>query len=72
MCDGPTRRGAPRVASAACGVAVGTLTRHPLPFTLVAAFRRHDPVAAVEITRAHVDALRREMFVALPSAPARP
>lgn len=33
---------------------------------LVAAFRTHDPVAAVTVTRAHVDALRREMFVALP------
>jgi GntR family transcriptional repressor for pyruvate dehydrogenase complex len=33
---------------------------------LVAAFREHDPVAAVSITRAHVDALRKEMFVALP------
>ena len=39
---------------------------------LVAAFRRHDPAAAVEITRAHVDALRREMFVALPPAPTGP
>ncbi|MBO1901594.1 FadR family transcriptional regulator [Leucobacter weissii] len=33
---------------------------------LVAAFRAHDPIAAVAITRAHVDALRHEMFVALP------
>lgn len=33
---------------------------------LVAAFRAHDPGTAVAITRAHVDALRREMFVALP------
>lgn len=33
---------------------------------LVQAFREHDAPAAVEITRAHVDALRREMFVALP------
>jgi DNA-binding FadR family transcriptional regulator len=32
---------------------------------LVAAFRAHDPVAAVAVTRAHVDALRREMFLAL-------
>lgn len=33
---------------------------------LVAALRAHDPAAAVAITRAHVDALRREMFLALP------
>lgn len=33
---------------------------------LVAAFRAGDPVAAVAVTRAHVDALRREMFLALP------
>lgn len=33
---------------------------------LVAAFRAHDPVAAVAITRTHIDALRREMFLALP------
>lgn len=33
---------------------------------LVAAFRAHEAVAAVSITRAHVDALRREMFLALP------
>lgn len=32
---------------------------------LVDAFRDHDPVAAVAVTRAHVDSLRREMFVAL-------
>lgn len=32
---------------------------------LVAAFRAHDPIAAVAVTRAHVDALRREMFLAL-------
>lgn len=32
---------------------------------LVAAFRAHDPLAAVAITRAHVGALRREMFLAL-------
>ncbi|MDQ0726505.1 FadR/GntR family transcriptional regulator [Microbacterium sp. W4I20] len=35
---------------------------------LVAAFRAHDPIAAVAVTRAHVDALRREMFLALPRA----
>lgn len=33
---------------------------------LVAAFRAQDPMAAVAITRAHVDALRHEMFVGLP------
>lgn len=33
---------------------------------LVAALRAHDPIAAVQITRAHIDALRREMFLALP------
>lgn len=33
---------------------------------IVAAFRKHDPIAAVAITRAHVDSLRREMFLALP------
>ncbi|SMX91444.1 MULTISPECIES: FadR/GntR family transcriptional regulator [unclassified Brevibacterium] len=32
---------------------------------LVAAFRAHDPMAAVDIARVHVDALRREMFVGL-------
>lgn len=32
---------------------------------LVAALRRRDPIAAIEITRVHVDALRREMFVGL-------
>lgn len=32
---------------------------------LVAAFRDHDPMAAVDIARIHVDALRREMFVGL-------
>lgn len=32
---------------------------------LVAAFRVHDAEAAVAVTRAHVDALRREMFIAL-------
>lgn len=32
---------------------------------LVAAFRDHDPMAAVDIARTHVDALRREMFVGL-------
>ncbi|MDR4534244.1 FCD domain-containing protein [Glutamicibacter sp. PS] len=32
---------------------------------LVAALRRHDPLAAIEVTREHVDALRREMFVGL-------
>lgn len=34
---------------------------------LVAAFRAHDPMAAMKITRAHVDALRREMFMGLES-----
>ena len=33
---------------------------------LVSAFRVHDPIAAVAVSRAHVDALRREMFLALP------
>lgn len=33
---------------------------------LVAAFRAQDSAAAVAITRAHVDSLRREMFLALP------
>lgn len=33
---------------------------------LVAAFRAHDPVAAIRVVRAHVDSLRREMFLALP------
>ncbi|HWS51970.1 MAG TPA: FCD domain-containing protein [Microbacterium sp.] len=33
---------------------------------LVAAFRAHDAAAAVAVTRGHVDALRREMFLALP------
>ncbi|KAB1645069.1 FadR/GntR family transcriptional regulator [Gulosibacter chungangensis] len=33
---------------------------------LVAAFRAHDTAAAIEVTRAHVDSLRREMFLALP------
>lgn len=32
---------------------------------LVASFRAHDPVAAVAVTRRHVDSLRREMFVGL-------
>ncbi|SDS88667.1 DNA-binding transcriptional regulator, FadR family [Brevibacterium sandarakinum] len=32
---------------------------------LVAAFREHDSIAAIEVTRIHVDALRREMFVGL-------
>ena len=32
---------------------------------LVAAFRRHDPVAAVAVIRDHVSALHREMFVGL-------
>lgn len=32
---------------------------------LVAAFRARDPMAAVDIVRIHVDALRREMFVGL-------
>lgn len=32
---------------------------------LVAAFRAHDPMEAVDIARVHVDALRREMFVGL-------
>ncbi|WP_432789203.1 FCD domain-containing protein [Brevibacterium sp. K11IcPPYGO002] len=32
---------------------------------LVAALRNHDPLAAIEVTRVHVDALRREMFVGL-------
>ena len=32
---------------------------------LVTALRDHDPLAAVEVTRLHVDALRREMFVGL-------
>ena len=32
---------------------------------IVAALRAHDPVEAVAITRAHVDALRAEMFMAL-------
>lgn len=35
---------------------------------LVAAFRAHDPLTAVALTRQHVDALRREMFLALPRA----
>ena len=34
---------------------------------LVTAFRTNDPVAAIEVTRSHVDSLRREMFLALPS-----
>ncbi|KAM9862004.1 hypothetical protein ACI1US_02110 [Leucobacter sp. BZR 635] len=33
---------------------------------LVAAFRAKDPLTAVSVTRIHVDALRREMFPALP------
>lgn len=33
--------------------------------TLVQAFRDRDPIAAVAVTRTHVDALRREMFIAL-------
>lgn len=33
---------------------------------LIAAFRAKDPVAAVAVTRKHVDSLRTEMFVALP------
>lgn len=33
---------------------------------LVAALRAHDPSAAVSVTRSHVDALRWEMFLALP------
>lgn len=33
---------------------------------IVAAFRAHDPVRAVDVTRHHVDSLRREMFLALP------
>lgn len=33
---------------------------------LVDAFRAHDTHAAVEVTRAHIDALRHEMFLALP------
>lgn len=33
---------------------------------LVAAFRAHDPVAAIAVTRHHVDSLRSEMFLALP------
>lgn len=33
---------------------------------LIAAFRANNAASAVEITRRHVDALRREMFVALP------
>ena len=33
---------------------------------LVDAFRKHDPASAIEITREHVDSLRREMFLALP------
>lgn len=33
---------------------------------IVAAFRAHDPVRAVTVTRHHVDSLRREMFLALP------
>jgi len=33
---------------------------------IVAAFRAHDPITAVAITREHVGALRREMFLALP------
>lgn len=33
---------------------------------IVAAFRAHDPVQAVAVTRQHVDSLRREMFLALP------
>lgn len=32
---------------------------------LVTAFRTRDPLAAIQVTRTHVDALRREMFVAL-------
>jgi DNA-binding FadR family transcriptional regulator len=32
---------------------------------LVTAFRDHDPIAAIRVTRIHVDALRREMFVGL-------
>lgn len=36
---------------------------------LVAAFRDHDPIAAVDIARIHVDALRREMFVGLGRKP---
>ncbi|WP_082018937.1 FadR/GntR family transcriptional regulator [Brevibacterium linens] len=32
---------------------------------LVTALRDHDPLAAVDVTRLHVDALRREMFVGL-------
>ncbi|MEU3330695.1 FadR/GntR family transcriptional regulator [Glutamicibacter creatinolyticus] len=36
---------------------------------LVAAIRNHDPLEAMAVTREHVDALRREMFVGLrPSA----
>lgn len=37
--------------------------------TLVSALRAHDSVAAVAVTRRHVDALRREMFPALPRRP---
>lgn len=33
---------------------------------LVQAFRDHDPIAAVSVTREHVDWLRHEMFMALP------
>lgn len=35
---------------------------------LVAAFRANNPIAAVAVTREHIDALRREMFLALPRA----
>ena len=58
----------------------GSLTRYFVPYPqeqldegrdhhreLVAAFRSRNPVAAITITRTHVDALRREMFMGLES-----
>lgn len=58
----------------------GSLTKYFVPYPqeqleegrdhhreLVAAFRAHDPIAAITITRTHVDALRREMFMGLES-----
>lgn len=56
----------------------GALTKYFVPYPqeqldegrahhsrLVEAFRARDPIAAIEIARTHVDALRREMFVGL-------